>query len=1638
MAEDPWADFPGAAEPAAGDPWAGFPAVEEAPEAKREAKPKPKRKRNGRRAEPASPVVDGDTLRQNGGTLRLWGVDAPELAQQGWGPNALSVPVGQQSRNALLDLIDGNSLVVGASQGSSFGRTVAPIMVGGVDVGRQLVREGNALAAPSFVASDPDYRFQLMQDERLARQNRLGPVHDNYVRPPAEHRENPDYVVPREDVAQFFDTPTPWAGLRPEVERQFVAMINDPSVPPEAIAEYIRENGGTVDPAEIAAKRAAAEKAGVPVGMEYHQPPEVLTDTGTGASGAAVRGIGEGFVAGGLAELGAVPDALGLTAGRENIWNSDRRLADIVANNYRQNEAILGFDEFAHPTASTLGQVGGAVTSGFVIPYGQGARTVPQLAGVGAAYGGLEGFLGTDGGVAERTIGAIRAAPVGGAINAVGGKAIEAVAPLAVRVFNRVTGRNAPAQAGEVAADAVEGYGEDRALEAVQRAPQGREGGQPRTGTPAAFEGAGAADEWADFPVAPDDPATMAMDAEPMPSVSGEVRQRDVIDVTPPARPGRMDQPLTETQTRAITAGIEPRDVLPMPSNVVDTVEEAARANSEGRIVPATAPHERGALTNRKVRNYAGVYVPKVGPIDLVGFLRLRGGLQDQGGELRAMGITSNAARKGLDFVGQETRFGPMVSERGMTLDDAADAAWREGYFPEMVERPTVAEFLDGLRDTYEGSGRRFLPDDLAEIDAYYGRQAERFDLQEREFVEGGPIYEDRSVPGDENAPFAPPEAYEEWPAESVKRAGNIDLDKLETPQDIKRALVQVNNRVGFDAATRGRVTQAETERLATELGMTADDLLKRRKGQALNAEEALAARQILAKSGNELVNLARKIQQVETPGDAEAAAFQRALLRHAAIQEQVSGATAEAGRALAQFKMMAKSRAVNREILATVTEHGGGPKRVKQAADMILDAIEGPPGRFNTVARKAANPKFADKLAELYINFLLSGPQTHVVNAISNAMTAISQIPENVLAAGIGGARRAANRKEIDRVMAGEIGARLFGLLQGTQEGARFFARAIRTGETSDTFSKIAGHDLRAIGGIKGEVVRVPGRLLNSADEFFKGMNRRAEINALAYRQAHRDGLSSSEAIKRRVAELSANPPEAIELRALDFARYQTFQRPLSGIGQNAQRMVRDYPLLRPIITFVRTPANLLKFATERSPLAPILKEWRADFKAGGARRDMAIARATLGTGIGALAYQWALDGRITGAPPSDPAKNRLMRANGWQPYSVRIGDTWVSYSRLDPFAMTLGVAADLATRSAGMTDKQLDNYAALTVASIMSQMADKTWLSGVSDFINAMSDPERYGPNYLRNLGASFLIPNTLGQTARSMDPVQRKRNSFAEELQSRIPGLSDNLLPSRNIWGEPIGRDQLGPDLLSPFRQERLKNDPVNQAMLDVGARFGLPSKSYTVDGVRKDWTPEQYDRLQELAGRSAYSGVAELISDPAWQDMTAPERLKRAEKVFRKAREAARDAILAGAAGEPERTDATVPAGWEDFGADGGADQWGGFEVVPQRDYVGELERAIPGVRFTSGFRTLEYQQDMKARGYNPSDSSDHLKAGALDMLPPPGRSLGWLRREVGRVIPEARLLVHDGHLHASIPDWNGAPVLGPARQFLGAE
>lgn len=1279
---------------------------------------------------------------------------------------------------------------------------------------------------------------------------------------PASPWAQPERSTDGKGVAVFPDEPIPFQGVKPEIEQGYMSLATDPKSTAKDLIAFGAANGFQV-PADKAEAFIRQRNAGARVGdkPEYFQPPRLLKDSGDGSTGAFMRGVGDPINM--LDELGGVVDTLGGTRGRPNIWdNPDQRFGDMLWQNIDANRAILGFDEQNHPYA----RFGGQVVSGLAVPGAsvegvglQAARKALQAGSgrflaqqaarqavmrrlllAGTAEGALAGAGAGEGGVAGR----LPSAAVGAGIGAVAGPALGIAANgigSGIRLGRRfLTGRSGAAD--RAVADVTELAGDaelDNARGAIvppsgfvldETAPVVRAAGMAQEGVSPASVSAPAPDEVPE----------------------GLVLNEPGLSV----RPTPMGERISPEEIARLAGGVTPESMFPRPSNEIRSLDEALKANPTPRQL-MRAPNERDALPSYRV----GAGPARKDPMDLVGFLRSQGGLREERGYLSRMGVTNDP--RNIEFTGSERFLGNLVRDQGMTPDQAAEKAWQAGFFE---ERPSVAEFLDALDKTYRGgSGRLFRPDDYPALDAYRSAQRTRNAI-EQAAQEGRPMVQDAGRPAtmaDLDANQPPVMAYEDLPG-IIDRVGNIRVDKLGSRQDIAQALKTVSDRFGgFDAARRGRISQGETEALAADLGMTADDLLKRRRGQALNAEQALAARAVLAKSGDELMRLARA---AKGGSDEAVAAFRAGLVRHAAIQEQVEGATAEAGRALAQFRMDAKGELARGRMLKAVLEGGGGRGRIEDIAEKILE-LDKEPGAANKFARDVLKPGAWAKFQEYWINALLSGPRTHATNIGSNLLTAAMSVPEHALTATIGKITRS-----VDRMTYRDVGARVVGMIEGARDGLRLARRAFMTGEPADGVSQVESQAQRAIPGPIGSIIRTPTRALMAEDEFFKSVAYRGELNALAYREALQRGKNAKER-ERIFAELRDNPTDLMIDRAVKMARYQTFQAPLKGPGVQLQQLANKGPM-KLLIPFVRTPLNLLKYATERSPFAPVLSEFRDAIKAGGMQRDQALARVTMGSGLAALAVSWGLDGKLSGSGPVDPREREALMNTGWQPFSIKVGDKWYSYQRIDPFARVLSTAADFATFGDYMNAKERENMARSISLAVARNISTMPTLDPAASVFEALSDPDRYLERYAKNLAASVAVPNLVTQINSVIDPDMREAESMMDTIKQRVPIVSKTLPARVNTWGHPIKRgDALGPDLLSPIWEKREVKDKTLSEIARL--RVGLSKPDRNVGDVRL--TPRGYADLVRAGGMPAKEVLDQLTASPGWDRL--PDGIKR---------------------------------------------------------------------------------------------------------------------------------------------------------------
>jgi len=107
-------------------------------------------------------VIDGDTLKLNGTTYRLHGIDAPELKQTcaGW-------PAGALAKTALELMTNGREITCEPKSTDRYGRTVALCRADGRDLGAAMVKLGMAWA---FRVYSRDY----VEQEEFARNNLRG------------------------------------------------------------------------------------------------------------------------------------------------------------------------------------------------------------------------------------------------------------------------------------------------------------------------------------------------------------------------------------------------------------------------------------------------------------------------------------------------------------------------------------------------------------------------------------------------------------------------------------------------------------------------------------------------------------------------------------------------------------------------------------------------------------------------------------------------------------------------------------------------------------------------------------------------------------------------------------------------------------------------------------------------------------------------------------------------------------------------------------------------------------------------------------------------------------------------------------------------------------------------------------------------------------------------------------------------------------------------------------------------------------------------------------------------------------------------------------------------------------------------
>lgn len=296
--------------------------------------------------------------------------------------------------------------------------------------------------------------------------------------------------------------------------------------------------------------------------------------------------------------------------------------------------------------------------------------------------------------------------------------------------------------------------------------------------------------------------------------------------------------------------------------------------------------------------------------------------------------------------------------------------------------------------------------------------------------------------------------------------------------------------------------------------------------------------------------------------------------------------------------------------------------------------------------------------------------------------------------------------------------------------------------------------------------------------------------------------------------------------------------------------------------------------------------------------------AQQAMGAGFMLATYGMVQQGLVTGHYSSDPSTRASQIASGVPPMSIKMGDRWVSYDRIEPFSTVMGLVVD--SMNALKTGRiKGESPGVGSIFKIVGQnFLDKTFTEGLGKAMLAMQEPDRYLESYLVSL-TNPVVPAILNQIARMEDPIRREikdpdtANWILNNLKSRLPGLRETLPEQTNLLGQ-TQRMNVG-SVLTGIQVTPLERE-VSQAIFD-NPYLRMAPMDRKVGGL--ELTTEQYADLTNRAGDQLNRAATMLAQNPGFLALSRPMQARLVQGVAEQVRKAERMRTLSVLVQDPEK-------------------------------------------------------------------------------------------------------------------------------------
>ena len=394
-------------------------------------------------------------------------------------------------------------------------------------------------------------------------------------------------------------------------------------------------------------------------------------------------------------------------------------------------------------------------------------------------------------------------------------------------------------------------------------------------------------------------------------------------------------------------------------------------------------------------------------------------------------------------------------------------------------------------------------------------------------------------------------------------------------------------------------------------------------------------------------------------------------------------------------------------------------------------------------------------------------------------------------------------------------------------------------------------------------------GRAYNEANVYLDAVETSKTINGLEY------GGEQASVIQ---AQLAMNPYDpsrgGLADAALEYSKVNTFTNDLDSdsvvgvLGDSLGKLKTKLPLLNFVVPFINTPTNILKFALDRTPLgvAADLSYRRKKLSEGLYSDDPMVRAQTTGrmaTSASVVATAaWYMSTNkefITGGGPQSQEEKEALALTGWQPYSFKVGDKYLSYQRLDPMATVIGLFADLAEAEEyyDLDDTTMGNMFSALALSFSNNITNKSYVKGLDSMLNMLRDPAAHSKALVGNIAGGF-VPTLFSQGQNYSDErVLRETRTIFDYMLKKTPA-SGSLPAKRNFLGEAVKYENLpmGAGIFNPIYFSSESDDMLDQELGSLAHGFNKQNSKIGGSLQTKDIYNEE--------GRQAYDVWLEKTS------------------------------------------------------------------------------------------------------------------------------------------------------------------------------